>query len=72
MSNEQQQGSITWIKYDRENPPEEGDYLVTAGSDVSEAQLLVLSNGPWFIGAMAPPDKQITHYAHINLPEVQA
>lgn len=69
----QQPGTITWIKYDRENPPKtEKPYLVSDGFVIGEADLLLLRDGPWFSGPFAPADKDITHYAHINLPEVQA
>jgi hypothetical protein len=57
---------INWIKYDPENPPIRGDYVITDGVYVSLAAWL---EGTFheYVG-IDLIDSIVTHYAHINLP----
>lgn len=62
---------IPWIKYDPENPPQDGiEYLVTDGHRAGVAYLYNFEIINWFIPDALPIDKSedVTHYAHINLP----
>ncbi|MCM3257129.1 hypothetical protein M3664_04940 [Paenibacillus lautus] len=54
---------INWIKYDPENPPEKGMYLVSHIGGVTSANIKAEGwqsyNGHWLF--------DVTHYAPINL-----
>ncbi|KWX71602.1 hypothetical protein AMQ84_27150 [Paenibacillus riograndensis] len=58
---------IHWIKYDLANPPKDYTYIVTNGRHWEKAAWL---KGQWWIlnNASTVNVKDITHYAHINLP----
>lgn len=77
MSDVQQPGTINWIKYDRENPPQmDMRYLVTDGLnvDIGDIHHYFPKDSPprWYCPDRSPiSEEYITHYAYINLPEVQ-
>lgn len=60
---------IEWVKWDPQNPPNLGSYLVTDGKFVDVADLHNFDELRWY-----PPDRSmihetsISHYAEINLP----
>lgn len=57
---------INWIKYDPENPPETGRYLI---SDETDVEVGMIFADQWYSdGDMGMGHSEVTHYAHINLP----
>lgn len=62
---------IEWKKWNPQDPPQLGNYLVTDGKYVDVAGLHNFDDLKWY-----PPDRSmihessITHYAVINLPPI--
>lgn len=64
---------IEWIKYDPNNPPPEGTYLVTDGTDVDVlsfcspyGKLEWEELGKWVPNTSVA---YVAYYAHINMPK---
>ncbi|WP_218135431.1 hypothetical protein [Paenibacillus sp. 276b] len=62
---------IPWQRYDPNNPPANGEYLVSNGKEVDAAIMTRIYDMTWSIRDNSPIDGavSVTHFAVINLPE---
>lgn len=62
---------IPWQRYDPNNPPANGEYLVSNGKEVDAAIMTRIYDMTWSIRDNSPidGDVSVTHFAVINLPE---